>query len=286
VRFGAGEDEQPRGVDGPGVAGARVAQDETLQVFSALGRADLGLDVEGDVFDAADLLHEVLRHRAQVVAAHEDVYLPGVPGEIDGRLARGVRPTHDVHLVPGAARRLRGRRPVEDAAALQLAEPRRGQQPVRDAGGQHHRVGRDRRAVAESHQPGRPAGLQADDLACAQQLGAEPQRLPAGPLGQLGARHPVREAQVVLDPAALAGLPAGRTPLDEHRAQPLGGAVHRCAETGRSGADDDEVIEVGRRHRGEPDVRRQVRLRGRDERLAIARDHQRDVGRGAARGGQ
>ena len=42
-----------------------------------------------------------------------------------------------------------------------------------------------------------------------QQLGAELDRLPPGPVGELAAGHPVGEAQVVLDPGGLPGLAAG-----------------------------------------------------------------------------
>ena len=48
----------------------------------------------------------------------------------------------------------------------------------------------------------------------------------------------IRETQVVLDPRALPGLPAGRELLNQHGAQTLRGAVHRSAEPGRAAADN------------------------------------------------
>ena len=75
-------------------------------------------------------------------------------------------------------------------------------------------------------------------------LGAELGGLAAGAVGQLGAGDAVGEAEVVLDPAALPGLPARGLPLDEHGAQPLGRAVDGGAQPGRAAADDHEVVEL------------------------------------------
>ena len=55
--------------------------------------------------------------------------------------------------------------------------------------------------------------------------------------------EPLREAQVVLDRGALAGLAAGRLALDDDRAQALGGGVHGRGEPGRSAADDADVVQ-------------------------------------------
>ena len=133
--------------------------------------------------------------------------------------------------------------------------------PVGDAGGEDDGVRADRAAVGEAHRPGRPVDLEPDDVAGGEQLGAELDRLPPGPVGELGAGDAVGEAEVVLDPRALPGLPAGGHPLDQHRAQPLGRAVDRRAEPGRAAADDDQVVEVLGRGRGQPDAARPARRR-------------------------
>jgi hypothetical protein len=80
---------------------------------------------------------------------------------------------------------------------------------VGHAGGQHDRVRGDLAAVAEPHTRAEPRDLQRDDVAGGEHLGAELRGLPAGPVGELGAGHAVGEAEVVLDPRALPGLPAG-----------------------------------------------------------------------------
>ena len=52
---------------------------------------------------------------------------------------------------------------------------------------------------------------------------------------------PGREAEVVLDPARGAGLPAERRAFDDERLETLGRPVHRGSEAGRSAADHDQV---------------------------------------------
>ena len=78
----------------------------------------------------------------------------------------------------------------------------------------------------------------------------------------------VGEAQVVLDPGALAGLAAGRGPLDQDGPQPLGRAVHGRAEAGRAAADDDEVVELLGRGGGQADVGGQLGVGRLDQHLA------------------
>ena len=63
---------------------------------------------------------------------------------------------------------------------------------------------------------------------------AELLRLHEGPLGEVAAGDAGREAEVVLDPRAGAGLPAGRDHVDAQRSQPLGGAVDGGGQSGRA----------------------------------------------------
>ena len=158
-----------------------------------------------------------------------------VPGEVDRRLPGRVGPADDVDVLPGAARRLGGGRAVEDPPPGEVGQPR-----ARRARRYDTPVASTTACAAISvPSPKRtsraaPASLETDHLPGAEQLGAELDRLPPGPIGQLRAGDAVREAQVVLDPAALPGLTAGRPPLDQHGAQPLRRAVHRRAEPGRA----------------------------------------------------
>ena len=133
----------------------------------------------------------------------------------------------------------------------------------------------DRGAVREPDAARRPLDVQADHVPGGQHLGAELGGLAPGPVGELRPGHPVGEAQVVLDPRALAGLPAGGGPLDQHRAQALGRAVQRGAQAGRAAADHDQVVEVLGRRGGQADVPGQFGVGRLDQRLAVRGDHHR-----------
>ncbi len=131
-----------------------------------------------------------------------------------------------------------------------------------------------------------PFARSAGDVARGEDLGAELDGLPAGPVGELGAGHAVGEAEVVLDPRRLAGLAAGRLPLDQQGAQPLRRAVDGGAETGRPATDDDEVVEVRGRCGRQADGGRHLGRGGRHQRLSLRRDHQRQPVRADAGGRQ
>src|SRR6266568_3563095 len=107
-------------------------------------------------------------------------------------------------------------------------------------------------SVPSSKRTTRAAHVQGDHVAGGEYLGLELAGLPARPLGELRPGHAVGEAEVVLDPGALPGLAADRLALDQHRVQALGRAVDGRAQPGRSAADDDQVVEVAYRRRGQP----------------------------------
>ena len=133
----------------------------------------------------------------------------------------------------------------------------------------------DRAAVREPDAPRGPLDVEADHLPGGEHLRAELQRLHPGARGQLGAGHPVRETEIVLDPGALAGLAAGRGPLDQHGLQAFGGAVHGRTEPGRAAADHHQVVEVLGRGGAQADPGGQVRVARRDHGLPVRCDDQR-----------
>ena len=130
-------------------------------------------------------------------------------------------------------------------------------------------------AVGEAYGPGRAVGFQRHHVPGRDQFRPELHRLPAGPLGQLRARHTVGEAEIVLDPGALAGLAARRDRLHQHRTQAFRRSVHGRAESGRAAADHDQVVEVGTRLRGQADALGQLGIGRRDQRVAVRRDDER-----------
>ncbi len=202
-----------------------------------------------------------MRHRGlEPLAAHEDQHARRLLGEEDGGLPGGVRAADDDHGLVLARLGLGERRAVVDAAAVELLDARRLEPAVGDAGGHEQRVPGQLGAVGERHDALRPARLERADLLDREQLGAEAARLVVRAAREVGAREPVGEAEVVLDPRGLAGLAAGRLALHEHGAQALRGAVHGGGEPGRAAADDDQVVEV------ELGVRRQAEAPGELER--------------------
>ena len=114
--------------------------------------------------------------------------------------------------------------------------------PVRDTRGEQHRVGGDGRAVGEPNDARASDHVDADCFLRGQELGAEAARLRRRAAREVGSGEPGRETEVVLDARAHSGLAAERLPLDDDRAQPLGGAVDGGREPGGAGADDDEVV--------------------------------------------
>ena len=123
--------------------------------------------------------------------------------------------------------------------------------------------------------PGRPLDVEADHLPGGEDFGAELLGLHPGPRGELRPGHPIGEAEIVLDPGTLAGLAAGRGPLDQHGLQALGGAVDGRAEPGRAAADHHQVVEVLGRGGGQADPGGQVRVAGRQHGLPVRGDDQR-----------
>ena len=77
-----------------------------------------------------------------------------------------------------------------------------------------------------------------------EKLGAEPLRLRERAARQLAAADAGRKPEVVLDARTGARLPARRVPVEQQRPQPFRCAVHRRRESGRTGADDHEVVDI------------------------------------------
>jgi hypothetical protein len=73
------------------------------------------------------------------------------------------------------------------------------------------------------------------------EFGTKQHRLVERAQGQLRSADAQREAQVVPDQRAGAGLPADGLPLHHERGQAFGGGVHRRGKSGRTGADEDVI---------------------------------------------
>ena len=84
-------------------------------------------------------------------------------------------------------------------------------------------------------------GVDRGDRPAGEEAGAEPDGLVAGSLGEPHAGDAAREAEVVADHRAGAGLAADSLGLQHDRGQSLGGAVDGGREPGRAGTDDRQV---------------------------------------------
>ena len=274
VRVGRGADEHEHRADVEHLVAVGAGDADVLEALPALGRRDLRARAHLDVPDRGDLLDQVVGHRGgERRAAHEHDHLARAGGEEDRGLAGGVRAADDDHGLVRAGLGLDERGAVVDPLALQLGDPGRVEPPVGDAGGDQHAVAGELAAAGERDDALRSARLELVDLLDRQQLGAEAARLVVRAAGEVGAGEAVREAEVVLDPRALAGLAAGRLALHEHGAQPLGRAVHRRREPGRAAADDDQVVEVELGLGRDAEPRRELERRRRLEHRAVAQEH-------------
>ena len=239
----------------------------------------LGRETHLDVGDVFDLAHQVVRHRApEIVRPHQQRDAPSVARQEHCRLAGRVGRADHEDVFAEARRRFCRGRAVEDAAPRQRVRPRDLELAVRDPRGEQHSVGDHLATVREPNRPRRRPDVEPDDIASGEDLGAELVSLPPRPVGELCARDPVGEPEVVLDPRALARLPAGGLALDQHGAQTLGRRVHRRAEARRPAADDHDVVEVGGRRRRQSHLCRQVAHAGLDQVVAVRGHHHRDAG--------
>jgi hypothetical protein len=107
---------------------------------------------------------------------------------------------------------------------------------------------------------------------------AESSGLECRALGQLAARDPGREAEVIFDPGRGAGLPAERHRVDHLRVEPLRGAIDRRCQTGRPGPHDHHIAHRRRGTAGAQTEQRRYIGVGRVAGYAVAGDHHRRIG--------
>src|SRR5512133_4159517 len=136
-------------------------------------------------------------------------------------------------------------------------------------------MSQDGRSVVEQHASRRTSNLQADHGSCSQQFGAESLRLASCSVGELVTRHTVREAEVILDPGALAGLTARRRALYDDGLQAFRRGIDGSAQTSRTATDDHYVVELTLRSRGQADRIGYLEQAGLHQRLALPSDHHR-----------
>ena len=144
-----------------------------------------------------------------------------VAGEVERGLAGGVAAADDVDVLARESLRLGRRGAVVDAGALQLGETRCLEPAVLDAEREHDRPGGDGDAVGGVDGEAAVEQLELDDALRQPEARPEQPRLLVGALRELAARESAREAEVVPDQRARAGLSADRAGVDDGGAQTL-----------------------------------------------------------------
>ena len=171
-------------------------------------------------------------------------------GEIHRRLARGVAGADQRHLLARAQLPLQRRGPVVDARALERREILDLEAAIPGAARDHDGARPDPLAVREPQLEARAVAValrcEPHDLVRDRHLGAELLRLVEGARHQRHAGDAGREPQVVLDPRGRARLAAERAAVEHDDRQPFRRAVDRGSEPRRSGADDRDVVHLGR----------------------------------------
>ena len=198
-----------------------------------------------DVLDRARALEHDLR-RAKLLAAVDDDDLGRELREEDRLLHRAVAATDDHRRLLLEERRVAGRA-VRDAAAAELLLAAHLELLVLGAHREDHGAG----AVLVLADPDLvdAAGLVGEldlrrlvgDEARAESLG-----LVAHLLHEGGALDALREARIVLDVGRLLQQPAPEEALDDERLEVGARRVEGRGEAGRSGADDDDVLDAVR----------------------------------------
>ena len=203
--------------------------------------------------------------------------MPGVAGEVQGGLPGRVSAADDVDVLAGERLRLRHRRAVVDAGALEVDAARSLEPSVLDTESEHDGSSGDlRSAVGSAHDEASRVALERNDSASDLRPGAEEPRLLVGALGELTASQTARKAEVVANQRARSCLPTDAAAVEHGRPEALRGPVDRRAESGRAGPDDDEVgvvrLELDREAAG---LRKLSRRRIDEHRAVRERDRRR-----------
>ena len=204
---------------------------------------------------------------ARPLAADDQRDRGGRPGQVHRGLAGGVPAADDEHgRVRRPTRRTRRRRSRHPRRAAPASDGAARRVPG-DAGRNHDRPRLDpRRRLRARRRCTVAPGCKADPGLREHEAGAEEPGLLEGAVGEVAAGEPVREAEVVADPGAGAGLAAGTDGLDHRGLEPLRGGVDGRGEPGRPGADDDDVAATRLGLGREPERGREPLVRGVDER--------------------
>ena len=192
-------------------AGAAVDEREPLEVVGRRRRATISVCSRTSMLSAA-LIRSTRYCDIDFSSASprtSSTTRAGEAGEVERRLPGGVGRADDVDVVALGGSCVARRRAVEHAPPGQLGEPRRLEQAIRHAGGDHHGPGLDLGAVVEAHRVHRAALLERR-----RRCGRAPSRRraggPASSPGARGRRRSARSGSRGSSRCARSGRPARR----------------------------------------------------------------------------
>ncbi len=169
----------------------------------------------------------------------------GVARQKHRGLAGGIAAADQHDLLFRAQPRLDRGGPVPDAAAFEFFQVFDLGPPIARAARHHDGARAQRVAAIECQREGaiRPRAIERPHADRDHDIGAELLRLAEGAARQRLPRDPRREAEIILDPRAGAGLAAVRTRIQYGDRKTFRGGIHRGRKTRGTAADDRRVVD-------------------------------------------
>src|SRR6185503_15831698 len=195
-----------------------------------------------DVVDLLNAIHEVSRHAlSQIPAARDDVHASRVSRQRHDGLPGRIAGADDDDLLVAAEFRLRVRRGIVDACALELTQAGHIEPAILHTRRDQDGLAANLRAVGERDDAN--SGVDPETLDGAGHGDARPEflRLKQRVAHQFRTGYAQGETEIVLDPGTRASLAAGRHALDDQHVEPFGGRIHRGGQPGGSPADHNEI---------------------------------------------
>jgi hypothetical protein len=218
----------------------------------ACDAAHLTTRAHGDVCGRTDAINQILGHAIfERISTNQHRHETGVLGEVKRGLTRGVRTADHDNVSIGGVLGLGDSGAVEHTPSDQAVGAGHVEAPIRSSACEQDRRRAYLVSARESDDPGKTVDRDALGFPQVDDLGVEATALTQGALRQVGAGKPARKAEVVLDPRALARLPAWGIAFDQRRAQPFRSSVDGAGQARRSSADDHEVVAAVQWPRGQ-----------------------------------
>ena len=150
-------------------------------------------------------------------------------------------PPTRIYFLVAAHARFDRRRPVPDAAALEILKLRNRRPAIARAGGDDHAARLDLAARRQVQCEGLLRAIKLVDVARNDHFGTEFLRLDEGAGGERLTGNAGGKAEVILDSRAGAGLAAERPEIEDDGRKPFRAGIDGGRKSGRPGADDRDI---------------------------------------------